>query len=121
MISIGDRRVSCKLFSVNNVQPVIPFDLNDDWNLVTRTILPIISQPGLSPGRDRETGIGNILITAFFVPKESGKWTWGVGPAIQLPTASDDVTDHYPQRGSVERRTLDFADWRRRGARVQYW
>ncbi len=79
-----------KLFSVNNVQPVIPFDLNDDWNLVTRTILPIISQPGLSPGQDRETGIGNTLFSAFFVPKESGKWVWGVGPAIQLPTSSDD-------------------------------
>ena len=79
-----------ELFSVNNVQPVIPVDLNDDWNLVTRTILPIISQPGLSPGQGRKNGIGNTLFTAFFVPKESGKWIWGAGPAVQLPTSSND-------------------------------
>jgi len=79
-----------KLFSVTNVQPVVPFELNEDWNLVTRTVLPIISQPGLSPGQSRETGIGNTLFSAFLVPKESGKWIWGAGPAIQLPTASDD-------------------------------
>ncbi len=76
-------------FSVNNIQPVIPFELNDDWNVVTRTILPIVSQPGLAPGQGRKTGIGDALFTAFFVPAESGDWTWGVGPAIQLPTASD--------------------------------
>ena len=77
-------------FNVTNIQPVVPFDLNERWNLVTRTIVPIVSQPGLSPGQDRETGLGDALFTAFFVPKDSGKWTWGVGPAIQLPTASDD-------------------------------
>ena len=77
-------------FSVNNIQPVIPVELNENWNLITRTILPIISQPGLSPGQGRETGIGDTLFTAFFAPKDTGKWIWGVGPAIQLPTASDD-------------------------------
>ena len=76
-------------FSVNNVQPVVPFKLNDDWNVVTRTILPIITQPEVLPGQGRETGIGDTLFTAFFVPESSGEWTWGVGPAIQLPTASD--------------------------------
>ena len=75
--------------SVNNVQPVIPFSLNDDWDVVTRTILPIISQPGTSSGQGRETGLGDTLFTAFLVPKDSGSWIWGVGPAIQLPTASD--------------------------------
>lgn len=68
-----------ELLSVNNIQPVIPIDLNKDWNLVTRTILPIISQPGLTPEQDRKNGIGNTLFTAFFVPKESRKWIWGLG------------------------------------------
>lgn len=75
--------------SVNNFQPVIPFELNERWNLVTRTIVPIISQPGIAPGQDRETGTGDTLFTAFFTPKDSGEWIWGVGPAIQLPTSSD--------------------------------
>ena len=34
-----------------NVQPVIPIKLSEDWNLITRTIMPIINQPSLFPGR----------------------------------------------------------------------
>jgi hypothetical protein len=75
--------------SVNNFQPVVPFSLNDDWDVVTRTIVPIVSQPGITSGQGRETGLGDILFTAFFVPKSTGSWIWGVGPAIQLPTATD--------------------------------
>src|SRR5271165_279195 len=33
-----------------NVQPVIPITLNKDWNLITRTIMPIINQPSPAPG-----------------------------------------------------------------------
>ena len=75
-----------------NIQPVIPFTLNDDWNLITRTILPVISQPAFSSGQSRENGIGDINLTAFFSPKkptESG-WIWGAGPAVIMDTASDD-------------------------------
>ena len=76
-------------FAVTNIQPVLPFKLNDNWNLVTRTILPIVSQPGLAPGQGRKWGTSDTLFTAFFVPAESGDWTWGVGPVIQLPTTSN--------------------------------
>ena len=77
-------------FAVTNVQPVLPFSLNENWNLVTRTILPIITQPGVLPGQKRKTGIGDALFTAFFVPAEAGEITWGVGPVVQLPTTSND-------------------------------
>jgi hypothetical protein len=73
-----------------NVQPVWPFAISDDWNLVTRTILPIVSQPGLAPGQGRENGLGDINFTGFFSPKEAGKWIWGVGPTVILPTSTDD-------------------------------
>jgi hypothetical protein len=76
-------------FAVTNIQPVLPFKLNDDWNVVTRTILPIVTQPRISPEQGRKTGTGDTLFTAFFVPADSGAWTWGVGPAIQLPTTSN--------------------------------
>ena len=76
-------------FAVTNIQPVLPFKLNDDWNLVTRTILPVVSQPGLTPEQDRKWGTGDTVFTAFFVPADSGDWTWGVGPVVQLPTTSD--------------------------------
>jgi hypothetical protein len=76
-------------FAVTNIQPVLPFKLNDDWNLVTRTILPIISQPALTSEQGRKWGTGDTVFTAFFVPADSGDWTWGLGPVVQLPTTSD--------------------------------
>lgn len=76
-------------FAVTNIQPVLPFTLNDDWNVVTRTILPVVSQPGLTPEQDRKWGTSDTLFTAFFVPADSGDWTWGVGPVVQLPTTSN--------------------------------
>lgn len=79
-----------KTQNVLNIQPVYPLVLNDDWNLITRTILPVISQPAFSGNQSRESGLGDINATAFFSPRGSGKWTWGVGPTISLPTATDD-------------------------------
>lgn len=79
-----------KTQNVLNVQPVLPFQLSDNWNLITRTILPIVSQPGFTAGQDRENGIGNVLFTSFLSPTNSGNIIWGVGPAIQLPTSTDD-------------------------------
>jgi len=79
-----------KTQNVLNIQPVYPISLNDNWNLITRTILPVISQPAFSANQDRETGLGDLNATAFFSPKNSGRWTWGVGPTISLPTATDD-------------------------------
>jgi len=79
-----------KTQNVLNVQPVIPFEVSEDWNLITRTIVPIVSQPGFKPDQDRENGLGNVLFTAFLSPIHSGDWMWGAGPAVQLPTSSDD-------------------------------
>ena len=79
-----------KTQSVLNVQPVIPFDLNENWNLITRTIVPIVSMPGFFPGQERETGIGDTVFTAFLSPKKSGKWIWGAGAAALIPTNTDD-------------------------------
>jgi len=79
-----------KTQNILNIQPVWPFSLNDDWNLITRTIVPVISQPETAPGTDREFGVGDTFFTAFLSPKNSGKWIWGAGPAILIPTATDD-------------------------------
>ncbi len=81
--------------NVLNIQPVIPFSLGEDWLAITRTIVPIVSQPSLGPGQDRKTGLGDIVFTAFLSPSDKDLWIgkkvlWGVGPAILLPTATDD-------------------------------
>lgn len=76
------------------VQPVIPIELNKEWNVISRTIVPLYidAQSPIAGGKDT-TGSGDILQSFFFSPKaptESG-WIWGAGPAISLPTASDDA------------------------------
>lgn len=72
-----------------NVQPVVPISLNSEWNLITRTIMPIIKQPDISTTNDNTWGIGSTSFTAFLSPADPGPVIWGVGPAIQIPTTTD--------------------------------
>jgi hypothetical protein len=74
-----------------NVQPVIPFDISEDWNLITRTIMPVIHQDDVFPGEGSQFGLGDINLSLFFSPKQpgAGGLTWGVGPVFLLPTATD--------------------------------
>ncbi|MDP6397990.1 MAG: hypothetical protein QGH58_04740 [Arenicellales bacterium] len=81
-----------KTQNILNIQPVWPIEWNDNWNFITRTIIPVMSQPALSAAGSRENGLGDISFTGFFSPKASGKWIWGVGPAALLPTGSDALT-----------------------------
>lgn len=76
-----------------NVQPVIPISIGDDWNLISRTILPVVSQHDLFPGAGSQAGIGDIVQSAFLSPKAptASGWIWGVGPVLLLPTGSDDL------------------------------
>jgi hypothetical protein len=74
---------------VLNIQPVIPIHLTADWNLITRTILPVIYQPELSPGTGPNTGLGDLNPTFFLSPAKSGALIWGVGPTFTFPTATD--------------------------------
>lgn len=76
-----------------NVQPVIPFALDERWNVISRTILPIIDQSDVFAVDDSQNGIGDVTQSVFFSPKKptAGGWIWGAGPAFLLPTASDDL------------------------------
>jgi len=74
-----------------NVQPVIPFSVSDDFNIISRTILPVISADNI-PAGNSPSGIGDVLASFFLSPKQptKGGLIWGVGPALNLPTASDE-------------------------------
>ena len=74
-----------------NIQPVIPFGLNDHWNLITRTIVPVVYQEDIVPGAGSQFGLGDTSLTMFFSPKEKGTggFMWGVGPLLMLPTATE--------------------------------
>ncbi len=76
-----------------NVQPVIPVSIGDDWNLISRTILPVISQDDIFPGAGNQFGLGDTVQSLFFSPKAltASGWTWGVGPVLLIPTATDDL------------------------------
>ncbi len=74
--------------NVLNIQPVIPISLNDDWNIITRTILPVISQPALYPGDERANGIGDLQFSTMLSPAKPGAWIWGAGTILQAPTNS---------------------------------
>jgi hypothetical protein len=76
--------------TILNVQPVVPFTLNDKWNLIGRWIMPLVSQPPLTPGSASSYGLSDILFSAFFAPSDTKSGlTWGVGPALSLPMTSD--------------------------------
>jgi hypothetical protein len=73
-----------------NIQPVIPFRLTEDWNLISRKITPLIYQPELGPGVGDVFGLGDIQQSLFLSPAKPGKLIWGIGPIFQFPTATDD-------------------------------
>jgi hypothetical protein len=73
-----------------NFQPVIPITLNDDWNLITRTILPTIYLESTAPGVGSKFGLGDTTQSFFLSPKTPvDGWILGVGPALLYPTATD--------------------------------
>ena len=93
-----DRKWSSDL----TLQPVIPISLTEDWNLITRPVLPLFvtqlyasTQPGSSrTGIETSTGFGDISLTEMLAPtpRFAGNWLFGVGPTFIFPTASTDVT-----------------------------
>ena len=75
-----------------NIQPVIPITLNEEWNLISRTILPLVDQEGIAlGGANDESGLGDTVQSFFFSPKSPEPFIWGIGPAFLLPTATDSV------------------------------
>jgi len=82
-----------------NIQPVVPISLNQDWNLISRTILPVVYQkdvlaPDITPTdvdpNDDQFGLGDTVQSLFLSPRASDP-IWGIGPVLLLPTATDDV------------------------------
>jgi hypothetical protein len=75
-----------------NLQPVIPVSLSDDWNLISRTIVPYVYQENIF-GTSSQSGLSDTVQSLFFSPKAPTRsgWIWGAGPVLLLPTATDDL------------------------------
>jgi len=76
-----------------NLQPVVPIGIGDNWNVISRTILPITWQDDIFPGAGDQFGLGDTTQSLFLSPVRPafGRVIWGVGPALLLPTATDDL------------------------------
>ena len=76
-----------------NIQPVIPISISANWNLISRTILPVVSQDDIVPGSGSQFGLGATTQSFFFSPKAptGAGLIWGVGPAFLIPTATDGI------------------------------
>ena len=75
------------------IQPVIPFSLSDEWNVITRTIVPLVDKNDFPLAAMNESGLGDTTASQFFSPKSptADGWIWGAGPVELLPTATDDA------------------------------
>src|SRR4051812_25299289 len=78
-----------KTFLLVNVQPVLPLPIDKRWMVIARTIVPYTNMP-LPDGR-RTTGIADIQQQMYFTPRTSGVFTWGAGPILSIPTATNDI------------------------------
>jgi len=70
-----------------NFQPLLPFKLNDHWNLISRTIAPFVHQTDVI-ANSSQTGLGDFLQSFFFSPRKAKPFMWGAGPALLVPTAT---------------------------------
>lgn len=75
---------------ISNFQPVIPFKLSENWNLISRTIVPFIELRNVTGINQTDFGISDVNLSLFLSPSKFGKIIWGAGAAISLPTASKD-------------------------------
>ena len=80
---IGDREATGTTL---NIQPVAPFGLSAQWNVILRVIMPVLSQP--ADNGQRFTGMGDTTMTVFLSPAKTGKVIWGAGPVFLIPTAT---------------------------------
>ena len=97
LFGVGPRN---RVVNVLNIQPVIPFKVNENINVITRTIAPLLYVPGtvsglevlpMGIGGNTRFGLGDINFSAYFTPAKPGKIIWGIGPSITLPTATSNV------------------------------
>jgi hypothetical protein len=78
--------------SLLNIQPVIPISVSEDYNLIIRTIVPVIYIDSVANGVSSQTGLGDTIQSFFLSPKQKiGGWILGAGPIVRWPTATNDA------------------------------
>jgi hypothetical protein len=101
-----------------NINPVFPVTVGD-WNLVSRALIPLANVDGPIPGPDNPSpgsgngasGLGDINYSLYFSPVKYDKVIWGVGPSINLPTASDDQLGSGKWSAGISAVALTQPEW----------
>jgi len=76
-----------------NIQPVVPIALTPNMNLITRVVLPVMTQYNITGEDESQSGLGDAVVSGFLGPSESKNgFTWGAGPALLLPVGTDAFT-----------------------------
>jgi hypothetical protein len=71
-------------------QPVIPMQVGQNWNLITRVIAPVLYQPDITRSHQGAFGLGDMNPSFFLSPAKPARLIWGAGPTFLIPTATDD-------------------------------
>jgi len=74
---------------VLSLKPVIPIPLGSKWDLITQTIISVVSQPDLTRARGGASNLGDITTNLYFSPDNKSIFQWGVGPTFLFPAATD--------------------------------
>lgn len=72
------------------IEPVVPVRISEKWMVISRTIVPVVVVPRLSSTAEVDHGLSNIQPQFYLSPAHTGKFVWGAGPQLWLPTATDD-------------------------------
>jgi hypothetical protein len=67
-----------------NIEPLLPFSLNQDWDLMARPSLTV----AYSPTPHEQSGLEDLQTSFFLTPHKESTWIWGAGPIFQFPTGS---------------------------------
>jgi hypothetical protein len=76
---------------VLHFEPSIPVRLSENWKMITRTIGALVDQPEVNKPRGGTFGLTDLSGLFFLSPVKPHRLSWGVGPAVLVPTASADV------------------------------
>ena len=104
------------------LKPVIPMSLNSDWNLISRTIVPMIQFDDVVPGTTT-SGFGDVLQSFFFSPKAptAGGMIWGIGPAISIPVGRDQFSTNQWGLGPTGVMLIQSGPWTYGALVSQIW
>jgi len=87
----GDAPDSGQTWNTTLLEPVMPMQLTEQWKMIVRPVIPIVSNKLPGSGSDRETGLGDIVLWTAFSKQYTPPNIFGFGPTVMMDTATDDI------------------------------